>query len=138
MSSASFNLTRNHPCVSLVGMPPVPSSEYLARFSAALVSEIKAEMGRRDLSQSALARLIGQNKQYVTTRLGAGNPRTGRRVEVNVPDLFAIAGALDLDPTELVGRAREVVGEPDLTVVRSQKTGLPEDSDARPAGAPPK
>lgn len=88
-------------------MTPVPNSDYLARVSAALVSEIKAEMGRRDLSARGLAALIGENPQYVTTRIGAGNPRTGKRVEINVADLSLIAGALDLDPRDLLTRAMD-------------------------------
>lgn len=86
-------------------MTPVPSSDHLERVSAALVSEIKAEMGRRDLTARKLAALIGENHQYVTTRIGAGNPRTGKRVEINVADLSMIAGALDLDPRDLLARA---------------------------------
>lgn len=89
----------------LDGMTPVPDREYLRRVSAALVSEIKAEMGRRDLSARGLAALMGENPQYVTSRIGAGNPRTGKRVEINVADLSVIAGALDLDPRDLLNRA---------------------------------
>ena len=91
-------------------MSPVPDSEYLTRVSVALVSEIKAEMGRRDLSYTGLAVLLGQHKQYVTSRLGAGNPRTGKRVEVNIMDLYAIAGALEIDVTELLDRALKQAG----------------------------
>ena len=73
-----------------------------------MISEIKAEMGRRDLTNSALASLIGESKQYVGSRLGAGNPHTGKRVEINVADLYAIAGALDLSPRILLDRAAAV------------------------------
>lgn len=92
-------------------MAPVPSPGYLDRFRAALISEIKAEMGRRDLTNAALAALIGESKQYVGSRLGAGNPHTGRRVEVNVPDLYVIAGALDLDPRVLLDRAQAAAND---------------------------
>jgi hypothetical protein len=72
-----------------------------------LISEIKAEMGRRDLKMSDLAELIGESKQYVGSRIGSGNPRTGKLVEINVADLYAIAGAMDLDPLDLFDRARQ-------------------------------
>jgi hypothetical protein len=94
-------------------MTPVPSPHYLARVSDALVSEIKAEMGRRDLSARGLALLIGENPQYVTSRIGAGNPRTGKRVEISVADLYAIAGAFDMDANELLTRALVVAGPED-------------------------
>ncbi|QOC24802.1 hypothetical protein IC744_16195 [Microbacterium hominis] len=79
-----------------------------ARFTEALVSEIKAEMGRRDLSSRAIARAIGVNAQYVSSRLDGGNPRTGERVILNIRDLFAMAAAMDLDPAELVQRAEAI------------------------------
>ncbi|MSZ77929.1 MAG: hypothetical protein F2667_12545 [Actinobacteria bacterium] len=75
------------------------------------MSEIKAEMGRRSLSARGLASLLGENPQYVTSRIGAGNPRTKRRVEINVADLFAIAGALDLDPSDLMNAARAAASD---------------------------
>jgi hypothetical protein len=107
-------LTKNHSGVTLLRMVPTPTPDYLARFSAALVSEIKAEMGRRDLSFRGLAMLLGENPQYVTSRLAGGNPRTGKRVEINVADLYAMASAMDLDPGELLDRAREAAGVPEV------------------------
>lgn len=92
-------------------MTPVPGPDYLDRFSAALVSEIKAEMGRRDLSSRGLAALLGENPQYVTSRIGAGNPRTGKRVPINIVDLVAIAGAFELEPALLFGRAMDAASE---------------------------
>lgn len=89
----------------LLSMAPVPSPGYLERFRSALISEIKAEMGRRDLTNSGLASLIGESKQYVGSRLGSGNPHTKKRVEINVSDLYVIAGALELDPRDLLARA---------------------------------
>lgn len=96
-------------------MAPVPTPDYLARFSEALVSEIKSEMGRRDLSFRGLAALLGENPQYVSSRLGGGNPRTGKRVEINVADLFAIASAMDLDARDLFARAQLAAGDPEST-----------------------
>lgn len=107
-------------------MTPAPSGEYLQRFNDALVSEIKAEMGRRDLSARGLAALIGVNPQYVTSRVAGGNPRTGKRVDITVADLETIAGALDLDALELMNRARAAAaGESstdDLAARRGRKS----------------
>lgn len=80
------------------------------RISAALVSEIKAEMGRQDIAAATLARMIGENKQYVSSRLTAGNPHTGKRVPLSMPDIAAIASALHLSPRELVARAERGAG----------------------------
>lgn len=81
---------------------------YGERFSNALVSEIKAEMGRQDLSSRGLGRLIGKSSQYMSDRLDGGSPKTGRRVVLTVQDLAAIADALGLDTYELTLRAHEV------------------------------
>ncbi|WP_120264969.1 hypothetical protein [Microbacterium sp. AG238] len=80
---------------------------YGERFSEALVSEIKAEMGRRDLSSRKLGAMIGESSQYMSMRLDGGNPRTGERVTLNVKDLSAIAEALDLKVTDLTLRAHQ-------------------------------
>lgn len=86
-----------------------PSTDRAAMLSEALVLEIKAEMGRRDLSSRGLGRLIGESSQYVSMRLDGGNPRTGLRVPINVVDLFAIGSALEVEPTELLARAEVAV-----------------------------
>lgn len=78
------------------------------RFSDALVSEIKAEMGRQSLSSRGLGRLIGKSSQYMSDRLDGGNTKTGKRVVMNVWDLAAIAAALGLTESELVNRAEAV------------------------------
>lgn len=93
-------------------MTQVPTPEYRERFSAALVSEIKADMGRRELSFRGLAALLGENPQYVTSRLGAGNPRTGKRVEMTVADLLVIASALGTTPNKMLDRAKLAAGRP--------------------------
>lgn len=84
------------------------SAEFLARFSDALVSEIKAEMGRRDLSANALGRLIGATSSYMSDRLGKGNSKTGQRVVLTVKDLAAIGAVLGVEPAELMRRAMAV------------------------------
>lgn len=83
-------------------------TEYAERFSDALVSEIKAEMGRQSLSSRALGRLIGKSSQYMSDRLDGGNVKTGRRVILNVWDISAIAKALGLSEVELISRADSV------------------------------
>lgn len=83
-------------------------NDYSQRLSDALVSEIKAEMGRRDLSSRALGRLIGKSSQYMSDRLDGGNSKTGKRVVLNINDLYAIAGALGLGAPELMSRAAEI------------------------------
>ncbi|WP_307219969.1 hypothetical protein [Microbacterium sp. SORGH_AS_0888] len=80
-------------------------SDFAQRLSDALVSEIKAEMGRRDLSSRGLGRLIGKSSQYMSDRLDGGNSKTGRRVVLNVNDLYAIANALGLEASDLLTRA---------------------------------
>ncbi|UUE19357.1 hypothetical protein [Microbacterium sp. J1-1] len=82
--------------------------ELAERFADALVSEIKAEMGRQSLSSRALGRLIGKSSQYMSDRLDGGNVKTGRRVLLNIWDLAAIAGALNLTEVELISRAEAV------------------------------
>jgi hypothetical protein len=75
------------------------------RLSDAFVSEIKAEMGRQDITPGALARMIGVNKQYVSSRLTTGNPHTGKRVLLSLPDVIKVAEVLNLDLRELLDRA---------------------------------
>lgn len=83
-------------------------TEFAERFAAALVSEIKAEMGRQSLSSRALGRLIGKSSQYMSDRLDGGNTKTGRRVILNVWDISAIAKALGISEVELMQRAENV------------------------------
>lgn len=85
--------------------PPQVDPSAFDGFNDALVSEIKAEMGRRDLSSRALGRLINESSQYVSMRLDGGNPRTGKRVPISVADLAAIASAMELDAGLLLERA---------------------------------
>jgi hypothetical protein len=90
--------------------------EYAQRFSDAVVSEIKAEMGRRSLSSRKLGVLIGESSQYMSMRLDGGNPRTGERVILNVRDIAAIASALNLDAATLMQRAEAAMQAPDNVV----------------------
>ncbi|WP_017883499.1 hypothetical protein [Leucobacter sp. UCD-THU] len=102
------------------------------RFADALISEIKAEMGRRDLSSRGLGRLIDKSSQYMSTRLDGGNPRTGERVPLGVGDLAAIADALGLSLTDLVERAERAASAPlaapvSLAERRANVSGTSED-----------
>lgn len=87
-------------------MTPPLNLEQQAAFSEALVMEIKAEMGRRDLSSRALGALVGQSSQYMSMRLDGGNKKTGKRVELTVSDVAAIASVFGMEPYELLGRAQ--------------------------------
>ncbi len=84
----------------------VSELELAELFADALVSEIKAEMGRQSLSSRGLGRLIGKSSQYMSDRLDGGNTKTGRRVVLNIWDLAAIAGALGLSEVQLIERAQ--------------------------------
>lgn len=87
---------------------PMTETEFAERFSDALVSEIKAEMGRQSLSSRGLGRLIGKSSQYMSDRLDGGNTKTGRRVILNVWDISSIAKALGISEIELIQRADNV------------------------------
>jgi hypothetical protein len=106
--------------------------ELANRFSDAMVSEIKAEMGRQDLSSRALARLIGSNPQFVSSRLDGGNPRTGERVILNIRDIVVIAKALGLDYVDLITRAENVArSRQDYDLVANESINeFPEGNDA--------
>ncbi len=101
-------------------------------FSDALVSEIKAEMGRQDLSSRGLARLIGSNPQFVSSRLDGGNPRTGERVILNVRDIVLIANALGMNHVDLITRAENVARrQHDYDLVANESINeFPEGNDA--------
>lgn len=115
---------------------------YTQRLADALVTEIKAEMGRQDLSSRALGRLIGESSQYMSMRLDGGNPRTGERVTLNIRDLYAIASALRVEPLDLMTRAQRVAsGVDNVTPFPARNVGTPSDDEiylaARPADPEP-
>ena len=119
--SCSVNRVMRIDAISCVWQPfemtSPRSQDYLARFSNSLVSEIKAEMGRRDLSSRALGRLLGKSSQYMSDRLDGGNSKTGRRVTLTVTDLAAIAAVFELHPADLVRRAKSAADGSDGRVV---------------------
>lgn len=90
----------------LSGMTESLSPANAERLSGALVDEIKAEMGRQDLSSRALGLKIDRSSQYMSMRLDGGNYKTGKRVTLDVVDLAAICSALGIEIAELVRRAR--------------------------------
>jgi hypothetical protein len=87
-------------------MMGVSELELAELFADALVTEIKAEMGRQSLSSRALGRLINKSSQYMSDRLDGGNVKTGRRVVLNIWDLAAISGALGMSEVQLIERAQ--------------------------------
>lgn len=105
VSTLPSNLCDIHADGRMIVMSEV---EFAERFADAMVTEIKAEMGRQSLSSRALGRMIGKSSQYMSDRLDGGNTKTGRRVVLNMWDLAAIAGALNLTEIELIRRADAV------------------------------
>ena len=107
-------------------------TEYAEIFAAALVSEVKAEMGRQSLSSRGLGRLIGKSSQYMSDRLDGGNVKTGRRVMLNIWDISAIAKALGLTEVELITRAENVARRRDDYDLIANETinEFPEGDDA--------
>lgn len=97
--------------------------DYGKRFSDALVSEIKAEMGRQGMSSRKLGVLIGESSQYMSMRLDGGNPRTGERVLLNVRDLAGIAEALGIRASDLTLRAHFLAlgGDPNLAPILERR-----------------
>lgn len=112
-------------------------SDYPQRVTDALILEIKSEMGRRDLSSRGLGRLIGKSSQYMSDRLDGGSSKTGKRVQLTVTDLGAIADALGLSARDLVGRAHDAVVAQDLAAradsdeVKPDVSGAGEDVETR-------
>lgn len=70
--------------------------------SDALVTVIRARRDTLGISSREIARRIGANAQYVSSRIDGGNPRTGSLIPLDVRDLAAFAGALDLTLGELL------------------------------------
>lgn len=92
-------------------------NDYPQRFADAIVSEVKAEMGRRNLSSRALGRLIGKSSQYMSDRLDGGNSKTGKRVVLNVSDLYVIADAIGIDAADLTARADRIARSDENVIV---------------------
>lgn len=70
--------------------------------NASVAGEIRAWMGRRGVRQSQLARMLGENEQWLSTRLRGATP-------LNLNDLGRIAQALSVNVVDfLPHREREV------------------------------
>lgn len=67
--------------------------------SAIVTATIRAEMARRGLRQKDLAQLLGISVAGVSDRLRGNTP-------LRVDELFAIAEALDVTPSMLLGPER--------------------------------
>ncbi len=106
-------------------MTPPLNREQQEHFNEALVLEIKAEMGRRGLSSRALGRLIGESSQYMSMRFDGGNPKTGKRVPLSIPDAASIASVFDMEVEELLARATASLS--DLSTTTDLATAADED-----------
>lgn len=67
-----------------------------------VLGEVRAELGRRRMSQQALAALLGEGQWWVSKRLTKKNPMT-------LEDLERIAAALDLPPQHFMSIRRKRV-----------------------------
>lgn len=87
-------------------------------------------MGRKDVKQAELARRMGENDQWVSTRLRARTP-------IDLNDLLRFARALEVDPYELLppaDAAAAAVVAPKRRYQARRDRGTPRDT--RPAGYP--
>lgn len=102
-----------------------PEDRDLDAFAEAVVQEIWNEMGRRRItSLRELARLAGMTHTSVNVRMN-GDSRTGKRVPINVRDLYALGFALSEDPAVFVERAQNALHA-------SAVSGLPTASSLHP------
>lgn len=69
-------------------------------FTEALAEEIRAEMARREMTQSQLAELTGINRMSLSRRLTAGGA-----LAFDTDDLVRIARALNMPLLDLLTRA---------------------------------
>lgn len=77
-----------------------PDPDAPRAFADALVSEIRAEMGRNGInSVRALAEMIGMNHVSLNDRLGP------KRVPIGTAELYRICTVLKVEPWEVVRRA---------------------------------
>lgn len=63
-----------------------------------VIGEIRAVMGRRRLTQTALAELVGENQAWLSRRLSGGTP-------IDLGDLTRIADALGVPISDLIAAA---------------------------------
>lgn len=82
----------------------------------AVAGEIRAELARRRWSQAELAAKLGEDQMWLSRRLRAAKPLT-------LTEFEAICLALDLAPSELLGRAIRGTWQP--TVPKFETPGRP-------------
>ena len=71
-----------------------------SQLSERVASEIRAEMARRNISQSTLAAELGKDQAWLSRRLAR---RSG--ISMSLDDLERIASSLGLDAGQLIERA---------------------------------
>jgi transcriptional regulator with XRE-family HTH domain len=109
-----------------------------ATLTVLVAAEIRAQLGRMNVRSAELARRLGENQQWVSSRLNGRTP-------IDLNELFRIARALGvgvhqlLPSPEVVARAAEVEATLPYLALTSRFTG---DSirprDSRPVSGPPK
>ena len=75
-----------------------------SQLSELVASEIRAEMGRRGITQSILAERLGENPAWVSRRITSGT----RKLPLDLDELERVADALGLSAPALIERATAV------------------------------
>ena len=73
-------------------------SRSMTSTTKAAAANIRAELGRQDMSRAALARQLGVTEMWLSRRINAHTP-------ITVDELAMIAAALDVTPVALLGEA---------------------------------
>jgi transcriptional regulator with XRE-family HTH domain len=112
------------------------TSERTATLTALVAAEIRAWMGRLDVRQSELARRMGENDQWLSTRLKGRTP-------IDINDLQRIAKGLGLGVHELLPSPEIAARAADpramaryLTLAVPTTNRPPRPPDNRPSGHP--
>lgn len=95
--------------------------------NASVAAEVRAELARRRWSQADLAQRLGTDQMWLSRRLRGTKP-------LSLTEFEAIARALEITPTELLGRA---VRAPVLPT-EEYSAGSIRPRDTRPVGGPQK
>lgn len=81
-------------------------TETPSTLSERVASEIRAEMGRRGITQSTLATSLGESQPWLSRRISS---RPGVKIQIDLYDLERIAAVLDLTAGDLIARASGAV-----------------------------
>lgn len=100
LSSKSLGLYQNHSFGIMDDM-----THTAEQLSDGLVQAVIEERDRQGLSSRELARRMGVNAQFVSSRIDGGNPRTGERILITFRDAAAFAIALGVPLMDLAFRA---------------------------------